>query len=821
MAKPSAHKVVILSPYPPSWGKAASRGAALAHAFDAAGGMVTTLDAPSTSFAAEHIHFAPKRRYLREADPLVNTPWDIALLAPAVFDLRRLYVKGRFKRAIVALRQCGLLWRLGWKARKVILVRGGPHLPTRLAYWPVMLALALLRPHAVRITKARDPLALAQRYLGPIKPVEIHETDGNETLLRLAGSSLRHGPAWLSRAVGMAKPQLRAEVRPILSAVQRHAYTSPAPFQKPLVTQQIPNCPAPLCLVLGSPDVPIPALALHMRSVYRSEQRFHLGTRAGRERMLTWYVNQGPELVGAAIPLPPAVLQAYHNILCHGRTRRSLFADLQAHFPHLGARLGAHDDAGNMARDFATLLYLARFSLDLAAVAPKAVRQFSASLPGGILNVFQLMAATLGHAPVDNPEALNTPWAQCSIAQWFADVVIPQAPALAVFSTLPAKKPPKIVRITAPTSTTSGLAANAEMSARALAGISVNRPIALHHVNADAIPRQILRHGTGADFNIGFLLWEADQIPLNHYYATDLLDAIWAPSQFVADIYTRAFDRPVTRIGKAIELPQVAPLPRAQLGLGPEHHIVLSLFDAHSSIIRKNPLATLRGFQAAFAGDASARLIIKTTPLPAKHWGDPERQMAALTAAAARDPRVIIDTRFVPFADLLALIAMADTLVSTHRGEGFGYIPAYAMALGTPVAATDYSGTQDYVSPKTAWPLPWHPRNIRPGETIFPLQSGHWAEVQTDALAETLLRIRADKAEASARAQAGQTLIRAEYSFAAQTARYRAALGDLGLLTECSSNVHVNYGPEFTPSNPTPRPRPTAGAGRVPASANA
>jgi len=815
---PEVQFVIILSAFPPRGGKAASRGAALAHAFDAAGAKVTTVDAPSTSFAASHIHFAPKRRYRRESDAIFATQWDIAVLAPAALDLRRIHVNGPGKTLVVALRHLAFFWRLGWHARRAVLVRGGSHGPTRWLFWLVMLALLTLRPWAVRITRAKNPSALAERYLGPSGEAEPAEFAGDETLLRLAGAGLRHGPAWLRRALGKAPDDIRAQIQPILAATQRHARTTAAPFQSAANLQQSASYPPALATILYNADIPLPALSLHLRSLHKAEKRFSLATPAGRSQLLNWYVNQGPTLVGAAIPLPKAALDAFHQSICHGAMPGDLFGDLQANFQKLGARLGPADDAGQCARDFETLVFLSRFLIDLTTVAPQHIARFAKTLPGGTINTFQLMCATLAHAPVQDADELNTPWDQPSLAAWFDECVVSQAPALAVFSTAkPCQKTPNL-RITGPDSATSGLGTNAEMSARALAGLNVNRPVALHHVNADAIPGQILRHGTGDRLNIGFLLWEADALPLNHHYAADLLDAIWAPSQFVANVYARAFERPVAWVGKAIDLPAVTPTPRRNFGLQDHHHLALSVFDAHSSIVRKNPLASVRGFQRAFGGDENARLIIKTTPLPAEHWGDPERQMAEIYAIAARDPRIIIDTRFLPFNALLGLIATADCLVSTHRGEGFGYIPAYALALGTPVLATDYSGTQDFITPQTAWPLAWTARDIRSGETIFPLQQGHWAEVDVEALAIALAYIRANPAQSHSRAQAGQALIAEIYSPAALTARYRAALSALGVLTECSPNVHVSHDARTVRTHPQSSARPIAGARHMSAS---
>lgn len=778
------NKVLLLSPFPPTNGKAAERGAALAHAFDGAGAKVHTLDTPGNSFAAQHIHFMPKRRYRREAGTVLQQNWALVVLAPAALDLARIQTSGRLKTLAVAARHLGLFMRLGLAGKRVLVVRGGPHAGSRWLFWAATLCLLALRPFALRITRAARPDALAARYFGNTGAERDETLVAEDTLVRLAGGGLRLSPAWLQRAIMKAPDAQGQTLRDLLHAAQFYARHAPAPFQSLPLGRQILQPPAALNAVLHSEDSPLGAMALHLRSTERLQDRFNPAKARGRAHLLGWYVQHGPEIAQAALPLPAALLDAYQASLTgDGPEAGTLVERLQAHVPAIARQLQGPGPTAQLAQDFATLLFLSRFTVDLRALAPDLVRYFETPLPGGILNRFQLLCAVLARMPIANAKQAQNLWQSPEIADWFTAHVVSQAPALAVFATRPAQPHPGEILLTGPEQDGTGIGQNAQMSRAALKGIAVNRPVALHHVNADALPVQILRHGTGAHFNIGFMLWEAEQVPFNHYLAAECLNALWAPSRFVADIYARAFQREVATVGKAITLPRVTALPRARFGLADHHHLVLTAFDAHSSVVRKNPLAALRGFQAAFDGDADARLIIKSTPLPAHHWGDPEGQMAAIQNAAAADPRIIINTEYLPFDALLGLIASADVLLSTHRAEGFGYLPAYALALGRAVIATDYSGTRDFITPQTGFPVAWRARDIRPGDTIYPLQAAQWAEIDGDALAATLAAHRADPAIGHKRAAEGQKLMQSYYSPEALAQRYRAALAEYGLLT--------------------------------------
>ncbi|MEM8623213.1 MAG: glycosyltransferase [Pseudomonadota bacterium] len=314
------------------------------------------------------------------------------------------------------------------------------------------------------------------------------------------------------------------------------------------------------------------------------------------------------------------------------------------------------------------------------------------------------------------------------------------------------------------------------------------RKAVLLHVNADQVPQVLCnplfdRH---RDLHaIAFLLWELEVLPRAHRLCLELLDEVWCPTRYLSEIYAPHTEAPVRTVGKGLRLPPPAPIQKERWGLAKGAFSFLVVFDFHSSVERKNPLAAVEAFTRAFSGgsgDANVRLIVKTTPPVTGHWGDPNGMWERITAAAEADPRIQIIVDRLPFDTLLGLIASADCLISPHRAEGFGYMPAYALMLGCPVIATDYSGTRDFVTEKTGYPVPWSEREVRPGESIFPVSGATWADISVDALAQAMRQVRRAPDEARARAQAGQELMANEYSVEACAARYRAALEESGVL---------------------------------------
>lgn len=376
---------------------------------------------------------------------------------------------------------------------------------------------------------------------------------------------------------------------------------------------------------------------------------------------------------------------------------------------------------------------------------------------------------------------------------WAKDSSLELIKRLTGCATPPLPVTKNIVHIRGITQGQSGLALNARMSvdAFALADIPTNmgknpasrrleRPVILHHINADQIPRQV--HATDSSVKIGFLLWELETLPKSHLQAGKLLDEVWVPSSYVQKIYQRAYDCNVINIGKGLMLPEVRAMDLRAYGIGSEHHVVLMCFDPHSSVERKNPLAAVRAFLAAFPDDPNARMIVKMTPIEPSHWGDPNGQMATIRSLARKDSRIMIYNRMLPFTTFLSLIKRADCVVSSHRAEGFGYIPAYAHWYARPVIATDYSGTTDICTEKTSHLVDYKLIRARPGETIASLENAYWADINVETLANTLRYVRANPDKAHTKALCGQKLLRTQYTPAKQAQRYLDRFIALGLI---------------------------------------
>ena len=195
----------------------------------------------------------------------------------------------------------------------------------------------------------------------------------------------------------------------------------------------------------------------------------------------------------------------------------------------------------------------------------------------------------------------------------------------------------------------------------------------------------------------------------------------WLPPD--AGIVVRIVPIPV-----AVAPPTPSTLGRADFGLPDAAVIVLVSFSLASSNVRKNPLGAMQAFRAAFGDRADRILLLKIgNPghFPAEFAG-PERGGGRLFRISASKPAPC------RAADSHALTACADIVLSLHRSEGFGLVPAEAMLLGRPVVATGWSGNMDFMDADSAALVGYRLVPARDPRGVFEAPGAVWAEPDLD-----------------------------------------------------------------------------------------
>lgn len=195
-------------------------------------------------------------------------------------------------------------------------------------------------------------------------------------------------------------------------------------------------------------------------------------------------------------------------------------------------------------------------------------------------------------------------------------------------------------------------------------------------------------------YNIGLWPWELPTWPASCEYAYNLVDEIWGISKYTAESYCNA-PVPVYTMSLPVEVENVSPLGRRDFSLPPDKFLFIFSFDFNSTLTRKNPIAVVKAFQAAFPDKYGEKvgLVLKAShvSLKNKYW----RQLKAMMDA---DKRIMFIGETIRKPELLALYKACDCYVSLHCAEGFGRSLAEALLLRKQLIATGYSGNLDFCS---------------------------------------------------------------------------------------------------------------------------
>ena len=301
-------------------------------------------------------------------------------------------------------------------------------------------------------------------------------------------------------------------------------------------------------------------------------------------------------------------------------------------------------------------------------------------------------------------------------------------------------------------------------------------PLVLH-INSPALPAALLRLPRAVLRGrriIGYWAWELPVVPPSWQAGLPFVHEIWVPSRFTAAALEKLAPGRVHIVPHPVAIRPPAPsaLIRADFGIPPGAFVVLTAFSLASSLARKNPLAAIQAFRAAFGVSPGHIMVLKLSHT--EHW---PADLASLRQAVADAPNIRIEARTLPEADSHALMACADTLLSLHRSEGFGLVQAEAMLLAKPVIATDWSATAEFITADNGMPVPYRLIPAIDPRGVFEAPGAVWAEADIAAAAAALRTLAENPAHAAALGQqARQTM---ERRFTA--APLRAALDRIGL----------------------------------------
>ena len=279
-----------------------------------------------------------------------------------------------------------------------------------------------------------------------------------------------------------------------------------------------------------------------------------------------------------------------------------------------------------------------------------------------------------------------------------------------------------------------------------------SEPGAWHVLDGPAWPSSACpRRDGGRPYVVGRTMFETDRLPKGWSKRLNAVDEVWVPTDFHRDIFEREGVRNVRVVGEPVDTEAFSPEGPTFAVPGAEPagaFVVLSVFKWEK---RKGWDVLLRAWRDAFAPTDAAVLVLLTN---AYHSGSNfEESLDRFVVETLGEAEgllalaKIVVLSEVSQRDLASLYRAADLAALPTRGEGWGRPHVEAMASGTPVAATNWSGPTAYLDASNGYPVDVAGL-VDVGDG--PFADHKWAEPDADHLARILRRARDDPAERAA-----------------------------------------------------------------------
>lgn len=262
--------------------------------------------------------------------------------------------------------------------------------------------------------------------------------------------------------------------------------------------------------------------------------------------------------------------------------------------------------------------------------------------------------------------------------------------------------------------------------------------------NADQTPRLAtmleLERSRARGRTIGYWFWELETFPERFRDAFRFVDEVWVASEFTEAAVSAVTDLPVRTVPLPVRVPSSSTrFTRRSLGMPEDKSVFLVSFDYLSVLERKNPLGAIEAYKQAFAPGEGTCLVVKS--INGEHR-PLDRERVRLAAEGRSD--ILLMEQYVSSQQSVAMVELADCVVSLHRAEGYGLNLVDAMARRTPVIATAYSGNMTFMDHQSAFLVPFTMREVGPDAAPYD-RDAVWADPDLDHAARSMRQIVDDR----------------------------------------------------------------------------
>lgn len=193
------------------------------------------------------------------------------------------------------------------------------------------------------------------------------------------------------------------------------------------------------------------------------------------------------------------------------------------------------------------------------------------------------------------------------------------------------------------------------------------------------------------DITIGYTPWESTKIKDSWYEPIAGVDDLWSTSSWTAEVFEKLLHRSVF----------ILPHGLSEIWKPVRHEMTTPFTFLHvgEPAVRKGGELVLDAWYRAFANKSNYKLIYKTVGIPRARVKDGDGSIIA--APGSMNNVEVINQKYSEL-EMWALFARSHCMVYPTRGEGFGLIPAEAIASGIPTILPQQGGTSDF----SKWGIP-------------------------------------------------------------------------------------------------------------------